>query len=307
MKKWQFLMIVALVAASTVTFAGNKGYYHSKTHSNCGPKTPPSGGGDSACVVTWDFTETAMGTGDPLTYPGSDSAYTLVVQGFAVRRNSATYGGTIYDRPVEGGTPGPGNTTGDYVTDYDGSNYGIGVHAQGEAYENAYSHWGSKIDNLKTGSEPNYVRDAVLLDFGNCVVSIDQIDLIKVLDTDFELWAYSGTLHPDSPPQDLTQLGDYDGWATDAEFTLVDQNWSKDRSNELDAVINGTPVTSRYFVLIAGGNKNDSNDAFRIAGLQVTCDPNCTPSGAPGVPVPGTLALFAIGALATRRRLRKES
>ena len=68
-------------------------------------------------------------------------------------------------------------------------------------------------------------------------------------------------------------------------------------------------IESRYFLLIAGADKYNNNDAFRIAGLTVTCDPqHCEPTIPPpvpptSVPAPGTLALLAFGALLGRRRL----
>jgi len=293
MKIWQILIASSLMAASGATLATGGSHYWSHWHNNCG------GGGGGDCIVTWDFTTTAGGNGDPLPpYTGSDSAYSLVIQGFAIKQAN----GMVVDRAETSSA-----YSGDYATDYDGSDYGIGVHAEGEG-----NHWGTKIDNKVNDWEDAQwaVRDAVLMDFGSCMVSIDQIDLIKVYDTDFELWAFTGAI---DNTQTLEQLGDYDNWtaAIDGDnFELIDNNWSTERgSHELQAVINGSSTSSRYFILIAGGDKYDAiPDAFRMAGLKVTCDPNnCEPSGGPGVPVPGTLALLAIGALATRRRLRKES
>jgi hypothetical protein len=297
---------VVLLTASATTVA-TYGYW-SKSHSNCGPSNPPSGGGD--CVVSWDFTDNATAhAGDPLpTYPGSDPAYSLVVQGFTVGRakddwgNPLAYSGVVGDSPNDN-NPEATQNTGTYATDWDGSTYGIGVHAPNEG-----THWGTKIDNKKNDSQSMYLRDAILMDFENCVVSIDEIGLHKVLDTDFQLWAFAGEIDPN---QDLSQFVNYNDWTAsgaDADgWELVSQNWSSSRVNESVATIN-SEVTSRYFALIAGGSKYDKGDAFRMLNLTVSCDPDdCAPPGGSGVPAPGTLALLGIGAVAARRRFGRPS
>ncbi|MCB1699038.1 MAG: hypothetical protein KDI34_22685, partial [Halioglobus sp.] len=94
-------------------------------------------------------------------------------------------------------------------------------------------------------------------------------------------------------------------------------DWELVASKNLDSTKGITRVVditgtqkARYFVLIAGDRNGEYNDAFRLAGLRVTCDPNnCKPPASnDGVtPIPGTLALLGIGALATRRRFLKQS
>lgn len=87
------------------------------------------------------------------------------------------------------------------------------------------------------------------------------------------------------------------------------QRWG---NNEDRDVIISNAIESRHFVLIAGADKYNNNDAFRIAGLTVNCDPrNCEPTSPQpvspaSVPAPGTLALLATGALPGRRRLRTD-
>lgn len=184
------------------------------------------------------------------------------------------------------------------------------MHAHGESL-----HWGTKIDNQKYDNETKYYRDAVLMDFGSCVVSFDEINLLKSFsgsnaDTDFELWAYQGPTEPVVNNSVVPQIPDYDTWiATEADadgWARVTQSWGANADRDV-AISNA--IESRYFVLIAGANKNHNNDAFRIAGLTVNCDPqNCEPNVPPpvppaSVPAPGTLALLAIGALMSRRRL----
>lgn len=77
----------------------------------------------------------------------------------------------------------------------------------------------------------------------------------------------------------------------------------------------GQPLEAEQTLLQAqrlGADKYNNNDAFRIAGLTVNCDPrNCEPTipqpvSPASVPAPGTLALLATGALPGRRRLRTD-
>ncbi|MCB1722282.1 MAG: PEP-CTERM sorting domain-containing protein [Gammaproteobacteria bacterium] len=292
-KKTLVLGILACAASGAYATGGGNSWYD-KNH-DC---NPPSGGG-GGCVVTWDFTDNATAvtgdqTGGGNVYPNTGN-YTLVVHGFTVGAN------TMYNPSSVRGQIGDGDST--YATDLTGSDYGVGVHAPGES-----AHWGTKIDNLKTDSETNYLRDAILLDFGSCLVSVDQIGLKSIYDTDFELWAYTGDVElVGNDDSVIPQIPDYDTWSVNTDWSLVSQNsgGSYDRTADINS-----SITSRYFVLIAGKNGGDyNNDAFRMMNLTVTCDPNnCQPGTPPtGVPVPGTLALLGIGALATRRRFAKLS
>ncbi len=290
MKITKLAALAILGGVSSVALATG---YHGGGGNYCGGGGGNGGDPTPECVVTWDFTDNSTAiNGDPLTYTGTSTnggSYSLVVQGFTVGRGGYSYSGEI----------GDGATT--YSTDGVGSRYGIGVHAPGES-----DHWGTKIDNQKYDNETRKLRDAVLFDFESCVVSVEEISLLKAYsgaDTDFELWAYNGTELEINNLAGPGQIPDYDTWAANSDWTLITQNYgdSSDRTVSIN-----TPVASRYFVLIAGANKNHNNDAFRIAGLTVSCDPaHCEPSeggGDPGVPIPGTLALLGIGALATRRR-----
>ncbi|WP_078118339.1 PEP-CTERM sorting domain-containing protein [Thiosocius teredinicola] len=291
----KFAALAILAGASSTALAT---FSHKGGGNHCGGGN--NGGGDPTpeCVVTWDFTSGSNVNGDPLTYTGTSTAggsYSLVLQGFTVGRHKDNNGNTL----GYSGQIGDGATS--YTTDGTVPRYGIGVHSPGES-----THWGSKIDNIKNSGQSQYLRDAVLFDFESCVVSVEEISLLKAYngaDTDFELWAYSGAELEINNLAGPGQIPDYDTWAGNGDWTLITQNYgdSSDRTVSINS-----PVASRYFVLIAGANKKHNNDAFRISGLTVSCDPaHCEPSeggGDPGVPVPGTLALLGIGALATRRR-----
>lgn len=289
MEMKKILVAVALATLATSAQATYWGWY-SHNH-NCGDD-----GGGSDCVVTWDFTKTARDLGDPITYD-ANNPYSLAIEGFSIVREAGDKEGMIMDAPREVGTK-----NGEYATDYDGSQYGLGVHSTGED-----THWGTKIDNLKNDMETWYVRDAVLMDFGSCLVSLDELVLKKAYDTadrDYEVWAFSGEI---DNKKSLEQLGNYNGWETDADFELVDSVWNGsgwDKPWEITDKFS-SDITSRYFILIAGANQGNNNDAFRISSLSVNCDiNNCDPGNNGETPVPGTLALLAIGALATRRQLR---
>lgn len=300
MKIQKILALAVLAGATSVSFA--TGSRH------CGGYTPPPDGGtDPECVVTWDFTDnTTSLTGDPLTYASTSTTggeYSLVVHGFGVGRKKSDYSSTTLSYS---GKIFDGSST--YAVDPDtSSRYGIGVHANGES-----EHWGTKIDNQKSDDEQKWMRDAVLLDFGACIVSIDEISLLKAYsgaDTDFELWAYTGATELVVDNSVIPQIPDYDSWTADGDWSKViaSDGGSSDRVVDINS-----SIQSRYFVLIAGYDNTNNNDAFRLAGLTVTCDPeHCedggTPPGGGGgeAPVPGTLALLGIGALAARRRWRK--
>lgn len=293
MKATKLLALAILAGASSTSWA-----------TYCGPNTPNEP--DPICTVSWDFTDNTTALhGDPLTYAGTSSgggSYSLVMHGFTIGRG---------DTGSHSGVIGDGTST--YATDEStSSRYGIGVHAPGES-----DHWGTKIDNQKYNSESTYNRDAVLMDFGSCIVSFDEINLLKAYsnaDTDFELWAYQGPNELVVNNSVVPQIPDYDTWsatAADADgWARVTQSWGSNTDRDV-AISNA--IESRYFVLIAGANKNHNNDAFRIAGLTVTCDPqNCEPTIPPpvpptSVPAPGTLALLAGGVLLIRRRLGKLS
>ena len=300
MKIRKILALAVLACTASTAFATGGYTWRDKSHS-CNP--PPDGGG--GCVVTWDFTDnttalTGDKTGGGIVYP-PEGSYSLVVHGFTIGRKYYDNGSQLPSSFQ--GSIGDGDST--YATDQTGSDYGIGVHAPGES-----DHWGTKIDNLKTSGETNYFRDAILMDFGNCVVSIDEIGLKSIYDTDFELWAYQGDTELVGVDNSVVpQIPDYDTWTGNADWVKVTSNTggSYDRVAQIDS-----SITSRYFVLIAGQSKYDyNNDAFRVMNLAVNCDPdNCnhTPPGGGGeAPIPGTLALLGIGALATRRRFFKLS
>ena len=302
MKTKQLLALALVVGFVSVAEAGG----------SCNPPPSNPGGGSNEpppdCVVTWDFTQNnaVQQTGDPLTYSGTSNGggtYGLQISGFTVDRRTNNGGdiGKIRDASEI------------YATDYDGADgsykYAIGVHAQGED-----THWGTKIDNNHYSGEDRWVRDGVLLDFMNCTVSLDEIGLLKAFstaDTDFELWAYTGSLDTLSfNPTDLNTLPDFDTWGSSGnDWSLVEKNQGG-TVNRTVQISNAT--TSRFFALVAGTQILEWDDAFRLASLTVTCDPNCEP-GTPqppssgGVPIPGTLALLGIGALATRRRFLKQS
>ncbi|MCP5437530.1 MAG: hypothetical protein H6960_05135 [Chromatiaceae bacterium] len=292
----KILAAVALTTLSTSSYA-TYGYW-SNNHNCGGGYTPPDSGG---CTVTWDFTNNPSDLlGDPITYD-PNNGFGLAIEGFTIVRESGAMEGMIKD------------STGEYATDYDGSSYGVGVHATGES-----EHWGTKIDNLRTDNETWLVRDAVLMDFGSCLVSIDELSLIKAYDDadrDFELWAFSGDLNPKALAG-ADGLGNYLDWtATAADgdgFTLIgqygnDNGWWTPQEITEDI---STTVESRYYILISGKNQSNNNDAFRIGSLTINCDlGRCiTPPDSDGeTPIPGTLALLGIGALATRRRFFKLS
>lgn len=302
MKIRHILALALLAGASSTGWAtynnhGCGGGHNQCSGNNCPPPPPPP----PECVVEWDFTDnTTAQTGDPLTYTGTSTEggnYSLVVNGFGIGRGDRTYTGNIYD----------GTST--YAVDPDTSNrYGIGVHQAGES-----THWGTKIDNQKTDSENKYIRDAVLLDFGSCIVSIEEISLLTAYsgaDTDFELWAYTGGTELVGVDNSvIPQIPDYDTWTGNADWVQV----LSSNGGTSDRVVSvNSSIASRYYVMIAGYDKMNNNDAFRLAGITVSCDPvNCPPDNGGGggsgggVPVPGTLALLGIGALAARRRLVK--
>lgn len=285
MKLYKVFALAALAASPALSWA-----------TYCGGNEPTP-----ACTVSWDFTDNNSALqGDPLTYQGTSTgggSYSLVMHGFTIGRGTGSYGGVI----------GDGDST--YSTDGPGARYGIGVHAPGES-----DHWGTKIDNQKHGNETKYYRDAVLMDFGTCLVSFDEINLLKAYsnaDTDFELWAYQGSSELVINNSVVPQIPDYDSWTASENDS---DGWAKVISSyggtsDRDVAISNA-IESRYFVLIAGANRNHNNDAFRLAGLTVTCDPqHCEPTIPPpntGVPAPGTLALLGIGAWMARRRLRKQ-
>lgn len=303
----QIWIPIALLAVSSTSWACGSG---GGCRSGCGGGTTPDP--DPSCVVTWDFTNNgSRNEGDPInpTYTGvvhgdSTATYNLKISGFTVKAGySQTSNGKLFDGEAI------------YAMDVEG-NHGIGVHAAGEDADSFSfpDHWGTKIDNYKNTSgndnEMYQVRDAVLLDFQNCVVSIDEIGLEAISDTDFELWAYKGA-DIDYGQSLVAQLnGDYDNWtgANSADWMLVESNWNYNIPGDRVASISNK-VSSQYFVLIAGGNQSDyGNDAFRMSNLQVTCDPGKCGGGDDGeAPIPGTLALLGIGALATRRRFFKLS
>ena len=312
MKITKILALAVLACTASTAFATG-------THQGCS-YVPPGGTPDPNCTVSWDFTQNntlQQGDEPALTYTGTSSGtnggdqYSLVIRGFTIDQSTNNGGvmGKIRD------------ASGIYATDQDGADgtykYAIGVHALGET-----THMGTKIDNYKTNENGSYdtykVRDAVLLDFQNCIVSIDQISLLKAFygaGTDFELWAWTGQ------PDELNFSGNnidsilpnYMTWDDNpGDWDLVTSYAGYNNNPTVDVA--SSPVNkSRYFVLVAGDQMGEYNDAFRLAGLRINCDPgNCDPLIPPGggggeAPIPGTLALLGIGALATLRRFLKQS
>ena len=278
---------------------------------------PGSGTGeaDPDCTITWDFTGNRPADeqfGDPLTYtslsdPGGAS-YDLIVRGFAVKRrdefgdNNPATATEVLGAVVDNG--------GAYATDQNGGDsgsvYAVGVRAPGEA-----SHWGTKIDNVKASNQDtHWFRDAVLLEFENCVVSIDEISLLQAYDgadTDFELWAFNGDADDLAfSGEDIgSQISNYEAWSLN--WTQIEENNGVPSDGDRTVQVSNT-VESSYFILLAGTEYNEWDDAFRLAGLTATCDANdCDDPDDPvpptNVPTPGTLLLIAAGALAIRRRL----
>jgi hypothetical protein len=277
MKTLRILALVLLTGASSYSWACYTctSNYTWKSHS-CDTST-----GD--CTVTFDFKDPSnIGSGDPLSYAitgtdseGSELTYHLNVYGFAINSTS----GAITDNAQ--------------VIGVDGASYGIGVTSPGEA---------GTSDAYKIDSYGGY-RDAVLLDFENCIVSIDEIQLDIFGDRDFELWAYTG----DSI---LTADGlvntnpDYNGWATADEFDLVLSHVASGTSST-ELVNVTTDTKSQYWILVAGGGSNKYDDKFKLSKLVINCAPpqdcNGTVPGPGPVPVPGTLLLLGAGAVGLRR------
>jgi hypothetical protein len=236
-------------------------------------------------AIAESWITTGSGTGDPLTFNGS--AGTVVsIDGF---RTDMVGSGTPYNSP--------------YAIAW-GS--GVGVERNSSDRHTI----GNNADNFNW-------TDGILLSFSDKLVSISEVTLTSqrgwsgsdARDQDFELWAFTGAGAGALPTASYsmwhsngwTRVADVDGHMADANYNMLTKTYATSNS-----------VHSTHWIVLAA-NADHNKDAFKFKGFSgstkcIPGTPGCNPppGGGPGqVPVPGTLALLAIGALAIRRKLAK--
>ena len=169
------------------------------------------------------------------------------------------------------------------------------------------------IDNL--GANGTSMIEGIVLDFGSYLADIESITLSsdydwhssRARDQDFQLYAFNA-IGPVSE-------GAFSDWS---KWTLVDTVNGMKASSTTRSTLTKSYSTDGVFKstawLVLAMNADSNSDAFKFNGLTaslMSCTApgnGCAPgSSSGGVPIPGTLALLGIGALATRRRFLKLS
>ena len=168
------------------------------------------------------------------------------------------------------------------------------------------------IDNL--GSSSTAMMEGIVLDFGSYLADIESITLSSdydwyrthARDQDFRLYAFNAI-----GPVSEEAFSDWSKWTLVDTVDGMKANSSGSRLTKSYST-NGVFKSTAWLVLAMNADSN--SDAFKFNGLTaslMSCTApgnGCAPgSSSGGVPIPGTLALLGIGALATRRRFLKLS